>query len=159
MILQNKLWTADRIIKNGGQANAICSLCRTTAETATHMMASCSYSLQVWNEFASMGIVPPIIAAEQLPTTQEVVDGHDRAGGSAKRINHCTGGHLHRLELMEGAMPSSLRQQSTDGASAHTGHPTRHPSMAHGAPKLGGVNPTVYPVVKMYIANCLSFLF
>ncbi|KAF8779733.1 hypothetical protein HU200_002318 [Digitaria exilis] len=64
LILQNKLWTADRILKNGGQANAICTLCRSTPESAVHMMAGCSYSIQVWTSSASMGII-----LQQLPQT------------------------------------------------------------------------------------------
>jgi hypothetical protein len=30
LVLQNKLWTADRILRHGGQANAICQLCCAT---------------------------------------------------------------------------------------------------------------------------------
>ncbi|TVU02801.1 hypothetical protein EJB05_51684, partial [Eragrostis curvula] len=53
LLLQNKLWTADRIISKGGQANPICTLCRSTTETAAHMVASCSYSNHVWAALAT----------------------------------------------------------------------------------------------------------
>jgi hypothetical protein len=39
LILQNRMWTADRIVKHGGDANSICVLCRTHPETALHMLA------------------------------------------------------------------------------------------------------------------------
>jgi hypothetical protein len=47
LLLQNKLWTSDRIIKNGEQANVICQFCHAHAETALHMAAQCAYSRQV----------------------------------------------------------------------------------------------------------------
>jgi hypothetical protein len=37
LILQNKLWIVDRILRCGGQANTICSLCHTFPESAAHM--------------------------------------------------------------------------------------------------------------------------
>jgi hypothetical protein len=52
LLLQNKVWTAHRIIKHGGQTNAICQLCRTKPETALHIMAQCSFSRQIWTQLA-----------------------------------------------------------------------------------------------------------
>jgi hypothetical protein len=49
LIMQNKLWTADRLIKHGGQANTICQLCRSQQESALHLLAQCSYSQLVWS--------------------------------------------------------------------------------------------------------------
>jgi hypothetical protein len=48
LVLQNKLWTADRILRHGGQANAICQLCYTHSETALHMLAECPDAIAVW---------------------------------------------------------------------------------------------------------------
>ncbi|KAF8701016.1 hypothetical protein HU200_033908 [Digitaria exilis] len=62
LLLQNKLWTNDRIINTGGQANAQRPLCCSASETALHMLASCPYAQQVWSAFASTGIAP-----QQLP--------------------------------------------------------------------------------------------
>jgi hypothetical protein len=53
LILQNKLWTADRITKYGGTTNTVCQLCRTKNESALHMMAKCSYSKTIWTALAS----------------------------------------------------------------------------------------------------------
>jgi hypothetical protein len=50
LALQNRLWTADRIIKHGGQANGTCKLCYTHQEGALHMLATCPYSVAVWND-------------------------------------------------------------------------------------------------------------
>jgi hypothetical protein len=53
LILQNKLWTADRITKYGGTTNTVCQLCLTKNESALHMMAKCSYSKTIWTALAS----------------------------------------------------------------------------------------------------------
>jgi hypothetical protein len=42
------VWTADRILKHGGQTNAICQLCRSQPESALHILAKCPYSRVVW---------------------------------------------------------------------------------------------------------------
>jgi hypothetical protein len=52
LILQNKVWTADRIIKHGGSANPTCKLCFTHPETALHMLAQCPFSKTVWSSLA-----------------------------------------------------------------------------------------------------------
>jgi hypothetical protein len=52
LILQNKLWTKDRITKFGGQTNQICSLCHIHKESALHMVALCPYSKLVWRRIS-----------------------------------------------------------------------------------------------------------
>jgi hypothetical protein len=53
LLLQNKLWTADRLIKHGGTANPICQLCHAHPESTIHMMAQCSYSRLVWTALST----------------------------------------------------------------------------------------------------------
>jgi hypothetical protein len=53
LILQNKLWTTDRITKHGGSTNTICQLCRTKQESVLHMLAKCSYSEGIWSGLAA----------------------------------------------------------------------------------------------------------
>jgi hypothetical protein len=50
LALQNKIWTADRVAKHGGQPNMICQLCRCHPETAIHMLTTCPYSVGVWQK-------------------------------------------------------------------------------------------------------------
>jgi hypothetical protein len=47
LILQNKLWTVDRIINTSGQSNPICQLCRMYLESAMHMIALCPFASSV----------------------------------------------------------------------------------------------------------------
>jgi hypothetical protein len=62
ILLQNKLWTTDRINRHGGQINAICQLCRTQPESALHMLAHCSYTRHIWMELAQwIGITPTLL--------------------------------------------------------------------------------------------------
>jgi hypothetical protein len=51
--IQNKLWTADCILKHGGQANPTCQLCRTTMKSVIHMLTECSFSASVWQGLES----------------------------------------------------------------------------------------------------------
>jgi hypothetical protein len=41
LILQNKLWATDCIIKHDGQSNLICQICHTHPESALHMIVKC----------------------------------------------------------------------------------------------------------------------
>jgi hypothetical protein len=49
LILQNRSNTANRIIKNRGNANPICQLCCAHNETSSHMLISCPFSRSVWH--------------------------------------------------------------------------------------------------------------
>jgi hypothetical protein len=44
LILQNKVWTGDRINKHGGNADPVCKLCFTHQETALHMLVQCPFA-------------------------------------------------------------------------------------------------------------------
>jgi mannosylglycoprotein endo-beta-mannosidase len=53
LLLQSKLPTSDRILRFNGQANPICTLCRTTPEKHLHMVAKCAYTKAVWQLVAA----------------------------------------------------------------------------------------------------------
>jgi hypothetical protein len=48
LMLQIRLQTFDRIIKQGGQADPICKL-HATAESILHLFANCAYAAGVWH--------------------------------------------------------------------------------------------------------------
>jgi hypothetical protein len=61
ILLQNRLWTADRINRHGGQMDVICQLCKTHPESVIHMVAHCSFTKQLWMELALwLGITPTL---------------------------------------------------------------------------------------------------
>ena len=52
LLLQNRIWTADRLLLREWPNSYFCPLCRRNLETAFHMVAECTYSKQVWNATA-----------------------------------------------------------------------------------------------------------
>jgi hypothetical protein len=48
LLLQNKVWSADQIIKVRGQTNPTCPMCCTQPESVLHMLTECAYSKSVW---------------------------------------------------------------------------------------------------------------
>jgi hypothetical protein len=48
LLLQNRLWTSDRVLAHGGQGDGVCKLCYTHQKTALYMLARCPYSNADW---------------------------------------------------------------------------------------------------------------
>ena len=53
LLLQDRLWIADRLQRRGWEHDDRCCLCDQTLETAQHLALDCVFSKQVWQEFAS----------------------------------------------------------------------------------------------------------
>uniref|UniRef100_A0A0A9FMF9 Reverse transcriptase zinc-binding domain-containing protein n=1 Tax=Arundo donax TaxID=35708 RepID=A0A0A9FMF9_ARUDO len=51
-LLQNKILTADNVLKRGWPHDQICKLCGTQEETPVHLCKSCDYTVAVWIEVA-----------------------------------------------------------------------------------------------------------
>jgi hypothetical protein len=49
LILQNRVWTADRLHRRGWPNCGNCLLCNSAPETAAHLMFKCRYSRRVWS--------------------------------------------------------------------------------------------------------------
>lgn len=49
LILQNRVWTADRLQKRGWPNCGACQLCKREPESAAHILFKCRYSLRIWN--------------------------------------------------------------------------------------------------------------
>ena len=52
LLLQNKCLTTDNLAKRGWPHNPICCLCLTSPKTASHISATCPYSVRVWEGIA-----------------------------------------------------------------------------------------------------------
>ena len=48
LILQNRVWTADRLTRRGWPNCGLCQLCKREPETAAHIMFQCRYSIRIW---------------------------------------------------------------------------------------------------------------
>jgi hypothetical protein len=46
---QNRIWTADRLIRRDWPNQKVCVLCHSQDETSLHMFTQCRYSLTIWN--------------------------------------------------------------------------------------------------------------
>jgi hypothetical protein len=49
LILQDRVWTSDRLARRHWDHNPVCPLCRTTPEMAIHLLAECRYTHRVWS--------------------------------------------------------------------------------------------------------------
>jgi hypothetical protein len=60
LITQNRIWSADRLAQRGWPHNDSCVLCRTTIETAHHLVAGCKYSRRIWDLVAAWTTLPDL---------------------------------------------------------------------------------------------------
>jgi hypothetical protein len=49
LLLQNRVWTSDRLAQRNWDHGPSCPLCRMTMETAMHLLSECRYSRRVWS--------------------------------------------------------------------------------------------------------------
>nr|BAD72443.1 cyst nematode resistance protein-like [Oryza sativa Japonica Group] len=64
LIIQNRVWTSDKLATRGWPNGSICPLCRRTQETALHLLAACRYTRRVWAALAEW------VTCEQLNPSQ-----------------------------------------------------------------------------------------
>ncbi len=53
LVIQNRVWTSDRLATRGWQNNGLCPLCRREGETALHLLVSCKYTKRIWSMVAT----------------------------------------------------------------------------------------------------------
>jgi hypothetical protein len=61
LLLQNRWWTADRLLKRGWPHQDKCNLCDQTLKSAFHLVFACPFAKEVWNEFSQN---EPVIAEQ-----------------------------------------------------------------------------------------------
>lgn len=52
LVIQNRVWTSDRLSTRGWPNGSICPLCRRVQETALHLLAGCRYTKRIWATLA-----------------------------------------------------------------------------------------------------------
>ena len=50
LVLQNRIWTSDRLIRRGWPNCGVCPLCKQCQESAAHLLFQCRFTLWVWND-------------------------------------------------------------------------------------------------------------
>uniref|UniRef100_A0ACD6AK31 Uncharacterized protein n=1 Tax=Avena sativa TaxID=4498 RepID=A0ACD6AK31_AVESA len=50
LVLQNRVWTADRLARRGWPNCGLCKLCNQRLESAAHLLFKCRFSIRIWNK-------------------------------------------------------------------------------------------------------------
>jgi hypothetical protein len=50
LIIQNRVWTADRLQKRGWPSCVLCKLCNQVQESADHLLYKCRFTTRIWIE-------------------------------------------------------------------------------------------------------------
>ena len=53
LVLQNRVWTADRLERRGWPNCGLCKLCNQEQETAAHLLFKCRFTLRIWSSLKS----------------------------------------------------------------------------------------------------------
>ena len=49
LVLQNRIWTSDRLIRRGWPNCGLCPLCKQCQESAAHLLFQCRFTIRIWN--------------------------------------------------------------------------------------------------------------
>jgi hypothetical protein len=69
LILQNRVWTTDRLARRNWDHCPVCPLCRSTLETAHHLLAGCRFSRRIWTLVATWIGLHSLHPTEWSPST------------------------------------------------------------------------------------------
>jgi hypothetical protein len=73
LILQNCVWTSNRLAHTEWDHCPSCPLCRQTFETAHHLLTECRYTRQIWSEVATwLGL--PELRPESWPSSSSPLE-------------------------------------------------------------------------------------
>jgi hypothetical protein len=81
LMLQNRIWTTDRLFLRGWPNQYFCPLCRRNLETVHHLFKECSVSQQVWTEIG-IWIAIPSFHLHGWDPNQEVSEWFSGLSGS-----------------------------------------------------------------------------
>lgn len=63
LLLQNKIWTVDRLMIRGCPHSPMCKMCNLMPESTAHLFLSCAFAREIWQ---LLSLVTPSIAAAGL---------------------------------------------------------------------------------------------
>jgi hypothetical protein len=58
LIVQNRVWTVDRLLQRQWPNECFCLLCIRNLETATHLLTDCEFSKLVWSQISEWASLP-----------------------------------------------------------------------------------------------------
>lgn len=68
-ILQNRIWSSDRLQQQGWDHNLTCPLCRCRMETTHHLLAECRLNRRIWSQIATWTAQPVLTPSEWRHST------------------------------------------------------------------------------------------
>jgi hypothetical protein len=107
LIIQNRVWTADRLKRRGWQNCGRCKLCNQVQESAVHLLFKCRFSVHIWScikEWLGLfDIQPRAWDVVHSVKTQHLVDRSDSYEGDLVEgvgisCNACILGDLERMQ-------------------------------------------------------------
>jgi hypothetical protein len=69
LILQDRVWTSERLARRNWDHCPICPLCKNAQETALHIATDCKYTCCVWTAVATWIGTPELLPSEWRPST------------------------------------------------------------------------------------------
>lgn len=64
LILQNRIWSSDRLAQRGWDHSPTCPLCRCAMETSHHMLAECRFTRRIWTLTSTWSAQPTLAPNE-----------------------------------------------------------------------------------------------
>lgn len=68
LVLQDRVWTADRLSRRGWPHSPNCPLCRVQQETAHHLLVQCRYTKRIWQLIATWASQPSLHPSNWPPS-------------------------------------------------------------------------------------------
>lgn len=81
LIIQDRVWAADRLTRRGWPNCGLCQLCKAVPETASHLFFKCRYSVRIWNSICGwLGFQSQTNVWADLPSVNNCWDAHGHIG-------------------------------------------------------------------------------
>jgi hypothetical protein len=94
LLLQNRWWTADRLLKRGWPHQDRCNLCDQTLESAFHLVFAYPFAKEVWNEFSQIEPVIAELAGSAISTREWWHEIQTRCIGPGKKVSISTAAYV-----------------------------------------------------------------
>lgn len=99
LLIQNRLWTADRLRARAWPHNDKCLFCDQTIESARHLFLKCPYAKEVWFLFSQEN--ERVARAAGATTVKNWWLQLTRGQRTMKSLKRGYSGHLHYLESLD----------------------------------------------------------
>jgi hypothetical protein len=86
-MLQNRVWTADRLLAREWQNEYFCPLCYRNLETVEHLILECPFSRSVWTAVSRWASLPSFDPMLSMPS-RGVSDWFCKVDGAAGPAKH-----------------------------------------------------------------------